>query len=1132
MKKFAALLAGTTLALIPGFAAPPTASGQTTPKALSAQFTSTPPTVDGIVDAAWSAATPQAISLCENTGLTAPATGCTTSATVQGLWNGPVLYLLFHVNDTDVTTAAAAVTNQSSIQMWIDQYNDKFPKFEEDDSTITISAAGKQSGNATNAGLTIYPTSWSYHLKSYAAALTTSGATTTGYNIEVAWYIGDRPLVNGTKVGMEFGVYSAASATKTNKYIQFWNGVPIANTDDNTGWGEVVLAGYDGTSAMALNTYMLNINVGKAQALVRGVYVDETALNAALSNAVAAQTTAATQAQVDSANLALDAALRGLRRSGKFPDPYDLPTVNTLPDPFTNFDGTKVRTQADWTKRRAEIRDLAQYYEFGYMPPAPKTLTATSTATSGAAPTTYKTITVNITDNGNSASFTPVLYLPTTGTPPYPVIVEEDIFASPFFSPPNTAFTSAGYAVLSIPVGDYTAFGLPGIASDDGNHTGTFFKLYPYKLDTTGNDRGVLLAWAWGASRGLDALQYLTTNDPTYANLVDTNKAIVTGFSRYGKAALVAGFLDDRFKLTAPGGSGSGGAGVYRYSSFGNTPFRSAPFGNVYPWGHSPGEEELGDHVRHQTHNSNEMIRKFLNDIVPAAVEPRMYKTNTWGYAGRLPYDHHEEIAVIAPRAVLIDNTNDDYADNTEGDSIGFEGAMPVYKFLGVPQNLALDIFMGGGGHSLKPSQAVNIATYGKFILYGTPLDPATKLQLTTDPYLNAGTYDTYYGGLSTMMPWLATAPHDNLLTGLSVRAGALSPAFGTDVTSYNFNVVNTTSSTTVTATADDPKATISVNGTTLTSGVASAALPLSIGYNTLNVAVTSVDGVVRTYQVVINRDGYATTTALSSNNASSNLNASVTFTATVTAPTSPSSPTGAVTFSDGGAVIGTGNLIAATATTSTATYTTTALTAGSHTIMASFAGTFGFNSSNSASVSQTVTAPAIQSSFTPASITVSRGSSATTVLTVKPVGGFTGTVTVGCGSPAPGLTCSFSTSTLTFTAASTASQTATVTISAANSAALVVPARPGYPADSRIVLAFATLPGIGLIALFRRRRSGIRNMGSLAILLIGSLGAMLAISGCAGSSANKVTPGTYSMNINVTANGTTSNVPFTIVVQ
>jgi hypothetical protein len=168
----------------------------------------------------------------------------------------------------------------------------------------------------------------------------------------------------------------------------------------------------------------------------------------------------------------------------------------------------------------------------------------------------------------------------------------------------------------------------------------------------------------------------------------------------------------------------------------------------------------MADHVRHQTHNSNEMIRRFLNDTIPAPVEPRMYLTSTWGYGDRLPYDHHEEIAAIAPRAVLIDNTNDDYADNAEGDANGFEGAMPVFQFLGVPQNLAIDLYMGGGGHSLKPSHAQNIVNFANMVLFGKPLAADVKKQLGADPYRNAGTYDTYYGGLKTMMPWAAAVPH------------------------------------------------------------------------------------------------------------------------------------------------------------------------------------------------------------------------------------------------------------------------------------------------------------------------------------------------------------------------------------
>ena len=46
------------------------------------------------------------------------------------------------------------------------------------------------------------------------------------------------------------------------------------------------------------------------------------------------------------------------------------------------------------------------------------------------------------------------------------------------------------------------------------------------------------------------------------------------------------------------------------------------------------------------------MIRRFLNDITPAPVEPRMYRTDTWGYGTRLPFDHHEMIAAIAPIAI------------------------------------------------------------------------------------------------------------------------------------------------------------------------------------------------------------------------------------------------------------------------------------------------------------------------------------------------------------------------------------------------------------------------------------------------------------------------------------------------
>lgn len=743
-------------------------------KSLDAVFTSAPITVDGHAEDAWSKAAPAKIAICAGVPQgfrpgqaappPAPPPDCKANATVQALWNGPLLYLLFNVTDPNIVASATADTRTSGVQVFVDQYDDKFPKFEEDDGSIFVSATSQQTGNRMNADLPYFPAVWQAHLASYAASLRTDAAgNKIGYTVEVAWAIGDRPLKNGTRIGMEFSV-SGDSGGTAGKYQLFWSSGNNKGTNDNTMWGDVQLTGYDGSSPMPLNTFMLRQNIRKAtpaessaDGLVQGIWTSEAAVDGALKRANGTLASGHSQTEIDSANTALDSALRGLRRAGKYPDPYDLPTLNTLPDPFTFFNGKRVRTFEDWNRRRAEIKDLAQYYEFGFMPPAPHALSVISTSDASGVQH-YNSINVTVEDKGKTVSFQSVLFLPSTGTAPYPVIVAEDFTASPNGAAQKATFLKGGYAVLSIPTSDMPRRNVAGIASDDGNHTGAFYTLYPYKLDAQGDDRGVLLAWAWGASRGVDALAYLAAHDPAYKNLLDLSKLVVTGFSRWGKASLLAGMLDDRFQVTAPGGSGSGGAAPYRYDSFGNRPYRSAPYGNVYPWGRSTGSETMGDHVRHQTHNSNEMIRRFLNDTEDS-VEPRMYLTNTWGYGDRLPFDHHEEIAAIAPRAVLIDNTDDDFADNAEGDSIGYEGAMPVYKFLGVPQNLALDLYMKGGGHSLKPAQAQNIVNFADFVLFGKPLADDVKKQLTTDPYLGAGTYDTYYGGLKTMMPWAAKAP-------------------------------------------------------------------------------------------------------------------------------------------------------------------------------------------------------------------------------------------------------------------------------------------------------------------------------------------------------------------------------------
>ena len=67
-----------------------------------------------------------------------------------------------------------------------------------------------------------------------------------------------------------------------------------------------------------------------ATGLLRGIWKDESAVDRALSAAQAVLQRATRQSDVD-------AAIRGLRRAGKYPDPYDLPSLKALPEPFTFY---------------------------------------------------------------------------------------------------------------------------------------------------------------------------------------------------------------------------------------------------------------------------------------------------------------------------------------------------------------------------------------------------------------------------------------------------------------------------------------------------------------------------------------------------------------------------------------------------------------------------------------------------------------------------------------------------------------------------------------------------------------------------------------------------------------------------
>jgi gliding motility-associated-like protein len=96
-------------------------------------------------------------------------------------------------------------------------------------------------------------------------------------------------------------------------------------------------------------------------------------------------------------------------------------------------------------------------------------------------------------------------------------------------------------------------------------------------------------------------------------------------------------------------------------------------------------------------------------------------------------------------------------------------------------------------------------------------------------------------------------------LSALAVSTGTLSPTFASGTTAYNASVSNATTSITVPPTRAEANATITVNGTAVTSGSASGNITLTVGANTITTVVTAQDGTTtKTYTVTVTRAGTA----------------------------------------------------------------------------------------------------------------------------------------------------------------------------------------------------------------------------------------------------------------------------------
>jgi len=237
-------------------------------------------------------------------------------------------------------------------------------------------------------------------------------------------------------------------------------------------------------------------------------------------------------------------------------------------------------------------------------------------------------------------------------------------------------------------------------------------------------------------------------------------------------------------------------------------------------------------------------------------------------------------------------------------------------------------------------------------------------------------------------------------------------------------------------------------------------------------------------------------------------------------------SPTGTVKFLDGTTVLNTFTL---TGTSGIASYSAASLAVGTHSITAVYSGDANFASVTSAA--QTVTINAIPATVSiaanPSSLTIKSGATGTTVITVTPAGGYTGTLTFSCGTLPTSASCSFSPATLVFTGGATA-QTSTLTISTTSTHAMLA-----LPLDHQLsVIAFA---GLLLLPLALRRRAKLKShLSVLPMLALAGLFATLAVTGCSssGGSATSTPAGNYTVPVTVSGGTASNNLNLQVTVQ
>jgi len=346
----------------------------------------------------------------------------------------------------------------------------------------------------------------------------------------------------------------------------------------------------------------------------------------------------------------------------RFPEPDKLPVTKGLPDPFMMNSGQRVSTLEDWKQRRAEITEMLLHYEYGHLPPAPTSMAVEEETVRDAFDGKAKVHEFVLRMNGKDGfSMHAGVIIPTSGGPKFPVIVAVNPVYGKHNEPTARQVIERGYA--------FAGFAYHDVDNDKDDRSVGIYPFYPQC------DGGSLAVWAWGAMRVAD---YLSTR-----NDIDMSKVAVTGHSRCGKAALLAGALDERFALVAPHASGSGGAGSF--------------------------------HIQPKGVETLDMITQPKRFHYWFSPRLREFK----GREDRLPFDQHFLKALVAPRGLLCVIGLGDVWANPLGTQQTNLAALPVFEFLNAKDKEAL--WFRDGGHDEEARDWDALCDFADFVFFGKP---------------------------------------------------------------------------------------------------------------------------------------------------------------------------------------------------------------------------------------------------------------------------------------------------------------------------------------------------------------------------------------------------------------------------